>query len=88
MGVEGYELWNWTQTHSFANLGNDELWWLPVRWVIGLLGPVLLAGMAWQTARLRSTQSATGLLYVVVIFCFLGELLGQLVHDSLFHLER
>jgi hypothetical protein len=38
--------------------------------------------MAWQTARIRSTQSATGILYVAVIFCFLGELTGQLLWSS------
>jgi hypothetical protein len=38
--------------------------------------------MAWQSARIRSTQSATGILYVVVIFCFLGELTSQLLLGS------
>src|SRR5439155_1443881 len=38
-----------------------------------------LAWMAWQAARIRSTQSVTGILYVVVIFCFLGELTNQLL---------
>jgi len=84
IGVEGYVLWNWTADHSFGNLGNDVLLFLPVRWGVGLLGPLVLGAMAWQTARIRSTQSATGILYVVVIFCFLGELTGQLVRDLLF----
>jgi hypothetical protein len=35
--------------------------------------------MAWESAKIRSTQSATGILYVVVIFCFLGELSSQLL---------
>ena len=73
-----------TAAQSFGNLGNDALLWLPVRWVVGLVGPFVLAGMAWQTARLRSTQSATGILYVVVICCFIGELTGQVLRDSLF----
>jgi hypothetical protein len=84
MGVEGYVLWNWTADHSFGNLGNDVLLFLPVRWGVGLLGPLVPVAMAWQTARIRSTQSATGILYVVVIFCFLGELTGQLVRDLFF----
>ena len=88
MGVEGYALLNWTHGHAFGNLGNDVLLWLPVRWGVGLLAPLVLGGMAWQTARLRSTQSATGILYVVVIVCFLGELTGQVLRDSLFLLER
>ena len=78
LGVEGYALLNWTGRHQAASL-NDVSLWLPVRWVIGLLLPAVLCWMAYQTARIRSTQSATGILYVVVIFCFLGELTGQLL---------
>ena len=50
-----------------------------VRWGLGFVGPLVLGWMAWETARIRSTQSATGILYVVVIFCFLGELTSQLL---------
>ena len=53
-----------------------------MRWLVGLAAPAVLCWMAWQTARIRSTQSATGILYVVVIFCFLGELLGQLLRPA------
>jgi hypothetical protein len=38
--------------------------------------------MAWETARIRSTQSATGILYVAVIMCFLGELTSQLLVEK------
>jgi hypothetical protein len=82
MAVDGYALGCWTAEHSLANLGGDVLLWLPLRWVLGLLVPLGLCWMAWQTARIRSTQSATGILYVVVIFCFLGELTGQLLRGS------
>jgi hypothetical protein len=81
-----YGLWCWTERHSFANLGNDVLLWLPVRWAVGLLAPAVLGWMAWESARIRSTQSATGILYVVVIFCFLGELTSQLLRESGFPL--
>ena len=53
--------------------------WLPVRWGVGFVLPGVLTAMAWQTARLRNTQSATGILYIAVVFCFLGELTGQLL---------
>ncbi len=56
--------------------------WLGVRWVIGLVGPLVLGWMAWETARIRSTQSATGILYVVVILVFLGELTSQLLLEK------
>jgi hypothetical protein len=78
-GADGYALVRWTGEHSLANLTGDALLWLPVRWAVGLLIPLGLCWMAWQTARIRSTQSATGILYVVVICCFLGELTGQLL---------
>jgi hypothetical protein len=87
MGVEGYSLWTWTAGRSFGNLGNDVLLWLPVRWVVGLIGPLVLGAMAWQTAGIRSTQSATGILYVVMICCFLGELTGLLLSQSILPFE-
>jgi hypothetical protein len=78
LAVAGYGLWSWTEHNSLANL-NEVTLWLPVRWGLGFLGPLVLGVMAWQTARIRSTQSATGILYVVVILCFLGELTSQLL---------
>jgi hypothetical protein len=80
--ADGAALWCWTETHSFAKVGNDTLLWLPVRWLVGFAGPLVLGWMAWQAARIRSTQSATGILYVVVILCFLGELTGLLLRGE------
>jgi hypothetical protein len=80
--VDGGALGHWTSEHSLGNLEGDVLFWLPVRWAVGLLAPLVLTVMAWQTARIRSTQSATGILYVVVIFCFLGELTGMLLREK------
>jgi hypothetical protein len=74
-----YGLWLWTADRSQDNLDTVVLLWLAVRWVVGLLIPLVLGWMAWETTRIRSTQSATGILYVVVIFCFLGELTSQLL---------
>jgi hypothetical protein len=72
-------LWWWTASRNAVNLESDLLLWLPVRWLLGLIAPLLLGWMAWETARIRSTQSATGILYVVVIVCFLGEITSQLL---------
>jgi hypothetical protein len=82
LGVDAYALTCWTATHSLVTLKNDALLWLPLRWLLGFVAPLGLAWMAWRTARIRSTQSATGILYVVVIFCFLGELTSQLLRES------
>jgi hypothetical protein len=80
--ADGYALYLWTGEHSWSKVGNDILLWLPVRWLVGLVAPLVLGWMAWQTARIRSTQSATGILYVVVIFCFLGELTSLLLRET------
>ena len=82
MAVAGFSLWSWTSEHSLTNLNSVTVLWLPLRWGLGFVGPLVLAWMAWQTARIRSTQSATGILYVMVIFCFLGELTGQLLWSN------
>ena len=82
MLADGFVLEMWASEHSLGGLGGDALLWLPVRWTVGLAAPLVLCWMAWQTARIRSTQSATGILYVVVVFCFLGELIGQLLRDQ------
>jgi hypothetical protein len=58
-------------------------WWsmFAARWVIGLVGPAVIAWMVWQTARIRATQSATGILYAGVILTFFGELISQLLNS-------
>jgi hypothetical protein len=82
LGVDAYALGCWTTAHPLVTLKGDAMLWLPLRWLLGFLAPLGLDWMAWQTARLRSTQSATGILYVVVIFCFLGELTSQLLRKD------
>jgi hypothetical protein len=79
VGVAAVGLWSWTAGHSLFNLEDETVLWLPLRWGLGFVGPLVLGWMAWQTARIRSTKSATGILYVIVIFCFLGELTSQLL---------
>jgi hypothetical protein len=43
----------------------------------GILGPLAFAFMVHETARIRSTQSATGILYIAVIFVMYGEFLAR-----------
>lgn len=43
----------------------------------GLLGPAAFACMVHETARVRSTQSATGILYIAVVFVMYGEFLAR-----------
>ena len=43
------------------------------RTVVGLGAPLLLAALIWETVKMRSTQSATGLLYVALMLVLFGE---------------
>jgi hypothetical protein len=69
------------RTNAGVSQSPQQFWWwiLAARVLIGLVGPAIIAWMVWQTARIRSTQSATGILYAGVVLVFLGELLGQLL---------
>ena len=50
---------------------------LAMRAALGVLIPAILAVMVDRTARIRSTQSATGLLYVALVFVLFGELIAS-----------
>ena len=62
---------------SFWGLGGLFLW---VRVLFGLIGPLVVGFMVWQTVRIHSTQSATGLLYVATIFVLIGECVSAYIH--------
>jgi len=47
------------------------------RVIFGLALPLALSWMIWQTVKIRSTQSATGILYVAVVFILFGEFLSH-----------
>lgn len=53
---------------------------LSILWVLGAVAlPLLAAGLAWPTCRLRSFTSTTGLLYLAMIALLPGQLVGQLL---------
>ena len=47
------------------------------RVLFGLLGPAVLSYLTWETAKIRSTQSATGILYVDFFTVIVGEVLAK-----------
>lgn len=57
-------------------LGDDGLF-LGVRIVFGLLVPLGAVLMTWRTARIRSLDSATGLLYIVAALILAGEIAAR-----------
>ena len=48
-----------------------------MRLLFGLAGPVSLLWFIWKTVEIRSTQSATGILYVQLFLVLAGELLAK-----------
>jgi len=59
---------------AFWGPGGFFLW---MRALFGLLAPAILSVMIWSTVKIRSTQSATGLLYVATVLVLIGELLSK-----------
>jgi protein NrfD len=49
------------------------------RVLFGLAGPALLSYLTWETAKIRSTQSATGILYVDFFTIVVGEVLAKYI---------
>lgn len=49
------------------------------RVLFGLAGPAVLGYLTWETAKIRSTQSATGILYVDFFTVVVGEVLANYV---------
>jgi hypothetical protein len=49
------------------------------RVLFGLAGPAVLSYLTWETAKIRSTQSATGILYVDVFTVVVGEVLAKYI---------
>jgi hypothetical protein len=47
---------------------------LAMRWGMGVAGPMLATALAWKTVEIRSTQSATGILYIAMMLVLFGEL--------------
>jgi hypothetical protein len=71
------------QTLAEGNLAGTPLMWLVLRWLAGIVAPLVLALMVWRILRYRNTQAATGVLFVGVIVTFIGELSATLVSREL-----
>lgn len=70
------EEWRTLFTSSTSPLW-DTVLFLTVRVAFGLAAPLLLAWMVGECVKIKSNQSATGILYVAVVFVLIGELSGM-----------
>lgn len=60
-------LFSWNQWGMFFLL---RVFW-------GIVGPLILSFMVYKTAQIQSNQSATGILYVALVFVLIGELIAD-----------
>ena len=58
-----------------VSIGQNPFFWMRVGG--GLLFPMALAYMAWDSSGVRAMQSATGLLYLAMALVLSGEVLGK-----------
>lgn len=74
------------------SLGVTSPWWVAGRMAafffwqrigIGLVIPAILVVLVSRTVRISSTQSATGLLYVMMFFVLVGELISRYLYLTL-----
>lgn len=69
----GYWAWHsgWGASASSAGVSS---FFLAVRWGMGFVGPLVATLLTWKTVEIRSTQSATGILYIAMTLVLFGEL--------------
>ncbi|MDZ7269284.1 MAG: hypothetical protein ONB48_16940 [candidate division KSB1 bacterium] len=63
--------------HLLGLSGEGLIFWARV--AIGLVGPLIFGFMVQATVKLRSTQSATGILYAAVVMVFIGEAFSKFI---------
>ncbi len=56
-------------------LSSSAIGWLHI--LVGFVMPLVLGGLAWKLVRDRSFQSATGMLYLVVVCALAGEAMAR-----------
>lgn len=74
LGLIGLALWDTESRFTIS------VWiFLSVRWIAGVIGPLVVSWMVWQILKYRNTQAATGVLFVGVILSFMGDMFAALL---------
>jgi hypothetical protein len=76
----------WSEKLNAANHGSElpafmsvPPAWLGLRWLAGVIGPLVVSLMVWRILKYRNTQAATGVLFVGVILAFIGDMTAALL---------
>ena len=62
------------------NGGYSLTFWMHI--IAGIALPLVITALAFQSTRLRSLMSATGLLYVAVVLTLVGQVTGKVIFFS------
>jgi hypothetical protein len=76
VGLWGLALWLGGHESSTAHVSP---FFLGIRWGVGWLGTAVATVLAWKTVQIRSTQSATGILYIAMTLVLFGELTAMIL---------
>ncbi|HXA41379.1 MAG TPA: hypothetical protein VNV65_00545 [Candidatus Solibacter sp.] len=64
-------------THDVISGGYSLTFWMHV--AAGIALPLVITALAFQSTRMRSLMSATGLLYVAVVLTLVGQVTGKVI---------
>ncbi len=64
-------------THDVVSGGYSLTFWMHV--AAGIALPLVITALAFQSTRMRSLMSATGLLYVAVVLTLVGQVTGKVI---------
>lgn len=70
------------QQSARMELDSFSAMWLGMRILMGYAGTFLATYLSYKTAKIRSTQSATGILYIALALLLFGELTAMLLGRS------
>jgi len=65
--------------HDLPGSDATQTIWLSLRWLGGIVAPILVVMMVWRILKHRNTQSATGVFFAGLIVVFMGEMTAALL---------
>ena len=75
--VRAWDVWSSAWKSDSTRFLLQYGFFLTLRVLFGIVGPVVLAYLVWECVRIRSNQSATGILYVATAIVLIGEIASK-----------
>ena len=75
LGTSAWVFWE----YPLQTTDTTQQIWLGLRWLAGIVGPLVTTLLVWRILKHRNTQSATGVLFAGLILVFMGEMTAALL---------